>query len=122
MSVPHDEHYAVLKDIVSPIAKPKKNIPNPEPFVEELLTELPNASLQSIKKKLEEAIAERSPYTHLHILAHGGEKIVDGVQVFQLILSEEGESEKPKKIDAVKLAQALAMTGIVSARASSTVA
>lgn len=106
MSVPHDEHYAVLKEIVSPIAKPKKEVPNPEPFVEELLTELPNASLQSIKKKLDDAIAEKSPYTHLHILAHGGEKNVLGVTEFQLILCEDGTTDKPKKIDGKKLAEA----------------
>ncbi|MCW3107412.1 MAG: hypothetical protein JWQ09_1918 [Segetibacter sp.] len=111
MAVPHEEHFAALKSIVAPKAKPKKDQPNPEPFIGELLTELPNASLQAIKSKMEEGISGGAPYTHLHILAHGGEKSVFGVTEFQLILCKDGTTDTPKKIDGKTLAQALVPAG-----------
>lgn len=107
LTVPHEEHFAALKSIVARKARPKKNQPNPEPFIDELLTELPNASLQAISQQMEEGRAKGMPYTHLHLLAHGSEKIVFGVTTFQLLLCKDGTTDTPKKVDSKTLAQTL---------------
>src|SRR5215203_1125626 len=49
MTVPYQDHLSVLKTIVSPLARPQTDVPNPTPDIADLLTELPNASLGSIK-------------------------------------------------------------------------
>jgi len=110
MTVPYQEHLAVLESIVIPLAKPKKDIPGPVPNIGEFLTELPDASLESIRKKLQEAIAEQAPYTHVHILAHGGQKLVYGVTEFRLIICKEGTKDVVQKIDGNSLAEALLPT------------
>lgn len=106
MKVPHGEHLAALKEIVEHKARPRAGRPDPEPFFEELLTELPNASLQAIKKAI--ADAGELPYTHIHILAHGGEKQVLGQTEFQLILCKDGKEDEPQKVSGSMLAKALA--------------
>jgi hypothetical protein len=107
MSVPHEEHLAVLKAIVSPLAIPKEDRPLPEPLWERLLTELPNASIQSIKNELAKGRNENAPYTHLHILAHGGVREQYTLSDFQLVLCENGTTDKPQKINGTKLSDAL---------------
>jgi CHAT domain len=106
LDVPHEEHLSVLESIVLPLAKPEKS-GSFKPELSELLTELPNASIESLKRKISEAIDEKKPYTHVHILAHGGEKNVFGVTEFRILLCEDGEVAKLKKIDGKTLSEAL---------------
>ena len=60
MTVPHEEHMAVLKTLVKSFAKPIPDRPDPEPDTTEFLTELPNASLDSIRQELQQAIGNGS--------------------------------------------------------------
>ena len=107
MTVPYQDHLSVLKNIVSPLAKPQRDVPNPIPDIADLLTELPNASLGSIKIKIEEGIATNKPYTHLHILAHGGQKLVYNVTEFRLVLCKEGTTDIAQKVSGESLANAI---------------
>lgn len=75
-SVPHDLHREAIVDALYPLIRPKDDKPYPEPDTAPFFTELPNASLTSIKKEIEEAIKNKKPYSHIHLLAHGGH-IVD---------------------------------------------
>ena len=107
MDVPFKEHYDALESIVKPFATPLENSPYPEPDIDEYLTELPNASLKSIKQQIEKGIAEKKPYTHIHILAHGGQKLVFGQTEFRLILCKGGTTDSKDKIDGKSLAEVL---------------
>lgn len=108
MTVPHKEHHVVLEGIVRPLSRPDKNSPFPKPELSEFLTELPNASVASIKQVLEEGIAIKKPYTHIHILAHGGQSSVYGVTEFRLLLCRAGSRDTVQKIDGDQLADVLA--------------
>ncbi len=107
MTVPYQEHLAILESIVSPLAKPDKNIPDPQLCIEEFLTVLPDASLESIRNKIQEAIAKQVPYTHIHILAHRGQKLVYSMQEFGLILCKDGKKETIQKADGKTLSKAI---------------
>lgn len=107
IKVPHDTHEAILKSIVSPMARPLADKPYPEPDWQRLLTEVPNASVQTLKEALATGIAEGHPYTHVHILAHGGVKDKFGLREFQLILCKEGAPNDQQKINGQQLSDAL---------------
>ena len=107
MTVPYEDHLNVLKAIVSPLAKPQKDVPDPTPDIAGLITELPNASVDSIKMKIQEGVAKEKPYTHLHILAHGGQKLVYGVTEFRLVLCKDGNKDEAQKVSGESLANAI---------------
>lgn len=107
LAVPHEEHLAILESIVFPLAKPDKSAAGLKPNIAELLTELPDATIESLRKKIKEGIDENRPYTHVHILAHGGEKDVFGVTEFCILLGVEGEENKIKKIGGKTLSEAI---------------
>jgi hypothetical protein len=107
MTVPYKEHLAVLESIVIPLAKPDSKAAKLQPDIIGLLTELPDASVESIKKEIQAGINQKMPYTHIHILAHGGYKLIYGVMEFQLILCKDGMKDSSQKIDGKTLAEAI---------------
>jgi len=106
-TVPHDEHAAVLLNIVKPLAKPDPEIADPEATTGKYFTELPNASLQSLGNEIDNAIADKNPYTHIHLLVHGGH-IMDftGVE-FRLIFSDAAVQSKVVKVKGADLIKAI---------------
>lgn len=108
MPVPHREHLQTLVEIVEELAKPIGENSYPKPNISNFLTELPNASPESITKEIEDAIKNQKPFTHIHILAHGGQKIVYGDnRDFRLIMCKNGLPNKSSKIDGEKLSSVL---------------
>lgn len=105
-TVPHDEHYAALKAVVAPLAPPRKDIADPEPDTDNLLTELPNASVEAIKAAINKASEDNKPYTHINILAHGGADFKNGVLQFRLLLCRHNSNDA-KKTEGEVLAAAL---------------
>jgi hypothetical protein len=107
-SVPHEKHQRALIDSLKTVLLPKKNIPIPEPDIEPFLTELPNATLSSISQAMTKGIKDRRPYSHIHILAHGGH-ITDfsGIQ-FRLILNaDEKDLAQSEKVNGEGLVGAI---------------
>lgn len=87
-TVPHDEHLDAFTHVLRPWALPLKGSPAPVPDTGALITELGNASLASIKAALAAAVAAGHPYTHVHLLAHGG-KAAQRPDPFLVILNDD---------------------------------
>lgn len=96
-TVPHEDHLQALKTLLIPVVRPKENIAYPEPDTDVFLTVLPHASIQSIAKEIRKGVTSRNPYTHVHILAHGGHAASFSGFEFRLILCEEGSTSKSVK-------------------------
>lgn len=107
LTVPHEEHLNVLQNILYPLAKPCKDSAAPKANIEDFLTEIKHASSEAIEKEIKIAIEKEKPYTHVHILAHGGEKLMYGVTTFSIILCKDGTKDKLQKTDADTLASVL---------------
>ncbi len=107
LSVPHTEHLKVLMDVIRPLARPISDIPALEPDSGKFLTELPAASISEIRKTIDQGIAEKTPFTHIHILAHGGQTEVFGAKEFRLLLCKTDGQEGVHKVDGKTLAAAL---------------
>jgi hypothetical protein len=106
-TVPHEEHLKILQNILYPLAKPYKDVAVPKANIENLLTEIKDASIQAIEKEIKKGIEAKRPYTHIHVLAHGGEKDVYGVTEFRVVLCKEGTNDNLQGINADTLAKAL---------------
>jgi CHAT domain len=107
MTVPHEEHLNILQNILYPLAKPYKDVAEPKANIEDLLTVIKDASIQAIEKEIKKGIEDKRAYTHIHVLAHGGEKNVYGVTEFRVVLCKEGTNDTLQRIDAYTLANAL---------------
>ncbi|HTE24164.1 CHAT domain-containing protein [Flavitalea sp.] len=108
LRVPHDEHRRVLTDIVSPLVRPRKDSAFPLPDTSQILTELPDASLEKITAAIKKANDEGRPYTHIHVLAHGGKRSLrGGSEEFTLILCQHGSHEEKEKVTGKSLAEAI---------------
>ena len=106
-AVPHNEHAVALLNLVKPLAKPDPASPDPEPKTGIYFTELSNASLQSLSKEIDNAIAANQPYTHIHILVHGG-NIADFTGIaFRLIFSDAGNEKQAVKVKGEDLTKAI---------------
>ncbi|MVM28909.1 CHAT domain-containing protein [Spirosoma sp. HMF4905] len=70
-AVPADKHLDKLKEALRPWVCPNKKETEPEEDYSPLITELKNATYSELQSKVEEAVQQNSPYTHIHILAHG---------------------------------------------------
>ncbi len=107
-TVPHEEHKDALVNALKPLVKPKKDITEPEPDTDVFLTELPDASLKSIREEILKGIAKENPYSHIHILAHGGNvQNFTGV-VFRLLLCDnDPRSKEVVKADGTDLVNAI---------------
>jgi hypothetical protein len=92
---------------LKPLAKPKKNNPEPEPDTDPFLTELPNASVRSIKETIKKAIEENKPYSHIHILAHGGNVQDFSGVAFRLMLCDDADPTEAIKAEGKDLTDAI---------------
>jgi hypothetical protein len=72
------------------------------PFVKERISVLSNASLEDIRKK-----CESDNFTHIHILAHGGEYQLAGETQFGLVLCAADNPSEKDVVNGKRLAQAL---------------
>lgn len=106
-SVPHEEHKQALLKSLSPLLKPIQDKPDPVPDSEPFLTELQNASLKLIGDEIKKAIAGSQPYSHIHILAHGGATQSFRGVTFNLLLSDDDSTETKAKINGEALAKAI---------------
>jgi len=107
-NVPHVEHKNALIEALKPLLKPDKRIPIPEPDTEPFLTELPNATLESISKEIKKAIKEEKNYSHVHILAHGGHVgDLSGIGFRLLLCNEDPEVKEAVKVDGENLINAI---------------
>ncbi len=101
-AVPYREHLKALRRAIEPWvkyqAKPEKRIEE----VKQLLTVLPNASLQDIRNA-----CAKTQYTYIHILAHGDSFDHKGHTNYGLALCSELDSNKINVIDGATLAYAL---------------
>jgi hypothetical protein len=70
-TVPHDAHFALLRDIVKELAEPDSTMPEPVADIPSMLTVQKKASLKSIREAIQLGINDQRPYTHIHLLAHG---------------------------------------------------
>lgn len=108
LPVPYEEHQAILEELVRPLARPMSSSPYPEPNLEEFLTILPHASVEAIMQKVSDAQKENKPFTHIHLLAHGGSQILHAsVLEFRLMLCRNNTTDKVKRVTGESLAKAL---------------
>ncbi len=107
LTVPHTEHLSVLQEVVRPLARPIPDSQGNEPDTGKFLTELSAASITDIRKAIEEGMAEKHPYTHIHVLAHGGQTEAFGAMEFRLLLCKPEGQEGIHKVDGKTLAAAL---------------
>ncbi len=108
MPVPHKEHQAVLEKLVSPLARPKKSITYPEPNLSEYLTMIPHASVEAIQQEILNGQKDDRPYTHFHLLAHGGGQVRNAaVMEFRLLLCKYNTTDKIHRVPGESLAKAL---------------
>jgi hypothetical protein len=100
--VPAQAHLEALRRAIEPWVKwratPEKRIPE----VKSLLTVLPNASLQQIRR----ACAE-TDYTHVHILAHGDRIGGDEERRYGIALCADSDGNQKDMVDGEALAIAL---------------
>ena len=106
-TVPFEPQRQALIQVLTPLAKPANNSADPEPDIGPYFTELPHASLYLIKQKMQEAVTEGRPYTHVNILAHGGHEADWSGFEFQLVLCEKDSTDKEELVPGNRLAEAL---------------
>lgn len=70
VAVPYEEHARALRHALEPWI-PDMGPAAKESDISAVLTVVEKASLDSIKKACEDAIAQKKPYSHVHLLAHG---------------------------------------------------
>jgi CHAT domain len=91
--VPHKEHVEAFVEVLKKWALPIKTSTEPVPDVGSLISLLPDATLQSIKRTIRIALDENKPYTHIHLLAHGVKDKEAGSE-FLLQLNNDNAAEK----------------------------
>jgi hypothetical protein len=101
----------VLRSAMEPwIDWPRRGKNNPSPVTEEERLEfvkkrigvISNASLEEIRKR-----CAQEKFTHVHVLAHGGEYEVAGETQYGIVLCAEGNPVEKNIVDGKRLAQAL---------------
>lgn len=106
--VPYEEHRKALLESLQPLLVPKKDQADPEPFWDGFLTEISNASLQTIKAAIEKASNEGKPYSHVHLLAHGGyAQGFYGVEFRLLLCASDGGPGDEEKVEGADLKDAV---------------
>jgi hypothetical protein len=101
-AVPAQTHLEALRRAIDPWVRWKASPENRLHEVKSILTVLPNASLQQLRK----ACAE-TDYTHVHILAHGDRIGRDDDRHYGLVLCRDGYSSQKDWVDGEALATAL---------------
>lgn len=106
-TVPHEAHFAAIRDIVKHFAIPIKDNAEPIPDLAPLITPLRRASLKSINNAVKAAIDQGNPYTYIHILAHGSKPDTDGAEEFTLVLHDNDNPDKSYNTNGEELAIAI---------------
>jgi len=106
--VPMEEHLDALRQALKPWIEPLEGFPEAIPDERSVLSILENASLESIKQAGREAIDEKRPYTHLHILAHGCAIGKVWKQRFGIALRDSGDGAQMAKVSPEDLCAQLA--------------
>lgn len=99
--VPAQAHLQALREAIDPWVQQKDNDNERLPEVKKLLTVLPNASLEQIRKE-----CTKNEYTHVHILAHGATFKNAGEERYGLALCKELD-QTTDIVDGERLAIAL---------------
>ncbi|MGR7026214.1 CHAT domain-containing protein [Geodermatophilus sp. URMC 62] len=107
--IPLEEHLTALMTALRPWVEPLEGVPEAIPHAEKILTTLEGASLRRVA---EACRVTETPFTHVHVLAHGcrirsGKREQFGLQLF----SDDGRSAVG--VSGSQLADALAAGGVL---------
>ncbi len=102
--VPAEEHLRAIRAAINPWVKIKEDPEESVKEVKQLLTVLPNASLQEIRN-----LCNRESFTHVHILAHGAPFSNSGDRHFGVVLCRHDDKTRWEVVDGESLA--IALTG-----------
>ena len=97
--VPALTHLQALREAIEPWIKIIDDKKERVAEVKKMLTILPNASVEKIRKE-----CAKSEYTHVHILAHGDTLLNAGVQRYGIALCNDTNSEQKDVVDGERLA------------------
>jgi hypothetical protein len=100
--VPAQTHLQALREAIEPWVKIKDNENDRITEVKKILTVMPNASIEKIRKE-----CGLNQYTHVHILAHGDTFEYAGVERYGVALCSEIDPAKRDTVDGERLAIAL---------------
>lgn len=103
--VPLRAHALALVNALKPYCIAKSASDSAGRNLQDMLTQLPSASLEQIKQTCRQA---DPPFTHVHILAHGVHDSVQGERQYRLALHDDGHSKKQRLVQGKELADALA--------------
>lgn len=107
-AVPHQQHFEALRDIVKELVGPDKSAAEPVADISQMLFVLPQASPRSIKEAVKEGISQNKPFTHIHILAHGGKDANSlAPDEFKLMLHDNEDAKQPCFVNGNELAMAI---------------
>jgi hypothetical protein len=113
--VPLIEHIAVLREAIEPWIdwprRGKKNLDSVTEqdrldYVKKRIGVISNASLEDIRKR-----CAQEKFTHVHILAHGGEYEIAGETQYGIVLCADGNPTEKNVVSGKRLAQALQAQG-----------
>jgi len=113
--IPLVEHVAALRAALEPwIDWPRRGRDNTSPvtekdrlsFVKKRIGVLSNASLEEIRKR-----CAQEKFTHVHILAHGGQYELAGETQYGIVLCADGNPAEKNVVNGKRLAQALQAQG-----------
>jgi len=99
--VPAQTHLQALREAIEPWVKIKDSDRDRLPEIKKILTIIPNASLEKIRKE-----CATTEYTHVHILAHGASFKNAGEELYGMALCNEYD-QTPDIVDGQRLAIAL---------------
>lgn len=110
-TVPFREHQQALINVIKSLVPPMPGSAEPVADLAKMITILPTASLSSIAKEVK--AAEKNPYTHIHLLAHGFKKRNEETDVvsFGIVLHDAADEKKACYATGEELATALLGTG-----------
>lgn len=100
--VPAKTHLQALREAIEPWVKIKDNVEDRLVEVKKMLTVLPNASIEKIRR-----VCAANEFTHVHILAHGDTLLNAGVQRYGVALCTEVDTGQRDVVDGERLAIAL---------------
>lgn len=100
--VPVQTHLQALREAIEPWIKIKDSPAARIPEVKKMLTVLPNASIEKIRRE-----CTINEYTHVHILAHGDTFLNAGVQRYGVALCKDINPLEKDVVDGERLAIAL---------------
>lgn len=100
--VPVQTHLQALREAIEPWVKIKATSAQRIAEVKKILTILPDASIEKIRKE-----CAANEYTHVHFLAHGDEYSYAGTSRFGIALCQELDPQQKDVVDGERLAIAL---------------